>query len=50
MIRSDGGAGSPKAESKPARSAAMVGEPNESTMTMVWPAPSMPRARSGPRL
>jgi hypothetical protein len=44
MIRNDGGAGSPKAWSKVLRSLVIVGEPNESTMTIVVPRPVTPRA------
>ena len=36
------GSGSPHCSSKTCRSFAMVGEPNESTITMVRPAPVMP--------
>ena len=36
------GSGNPHCWSKTCRSVAMVGEPNESTMTMVRPAPVMP--------
>ena len=39
--------GSLKYASKCARSLAIVGEPNESTITMVWPAPVMPGRVSG---
>ena len=44
---SDGGAGRPNSWSKYARSCSMDGEPNGSTMTIVWPRPSMPRRSSG---
>jgi hypothetical protein len=46
MILKLGGAGRPYAWSKTARSLAIVGDPNESTMTIVWPCPSMPLAYS----
>ena len=36
----DGGAGIPKRASKSARSLAIVGLPNASTITIVWPEPS----------
>src|SRR5277367_5968342 len=49
MTRSDAGARSPVPASNFARSAAIVGEPKESTMTMVCPVPSMPRCHSGRR-
>jgi hypothetical protein len=38
----DGGAGSPKVASNVARSAAIVGEPNESTIAIVVPLPLSP--------
>jgi len=44
MTVSDGGAGRPKSPSKRARSAATVGEPNESTITIVRPLPVRPAA------
>ncbi len=44
MTFSDGGAGRPAALSKIARSLATVGEPYESTMTIVWPLPVIPLA------
>jgi len=50
MTLSDGGAGRPKVWSKTFRSFWIVGEPNESTMTMVWPRPVTPRWYSGFRL
>ena len=43
---SDGGSGRPVARSKTFRSCRTVGEPNESTMTIVWPLPVMPRRAS----
>ena len=49
MIVNDGGAGSPNCLSKTARSCLIVGEPNESTITIVSPWPVMPRSYSGPR-
>src|ERR1700684_3183158 len=39
MIGKDGGAGSPNCPSKVARSLTIVGEPKESTMTIVAPWP-----------
>ena len=49
MIVNDGGAGSLNCWSKTARSCLIVGEPNESTITIVSPLPVTPRAYSGPR-
>ena len=49
MIFSDGGAGRPKSESNFARSWVIVGEPNESTIAIVRPAPFCPAAYSGAR-
>ena len=48
MTVSDGGAGRPNVLSKTARSWPTVGEPNESTMMIVWPFPSIPSSNSGP--
>jgi hypothetical protein len=42
MILNDGGAGSLNCRSKTARSFLIVGEPNESTIAIVWPLPVMP--------
>jgi hypothetical protein len=50
MTRKDGGAGSRKCASNLPRSPVMVGDPNESTMTIVSPVPVIPRAASGPVL
>jgi hypothetical protein len=50
MIFNDGGAGRPKVLSKTCRSCRMVGEPNESTITIVWPLPVTPCLNSGARL
>ena len=44
MILNDGGAGKPNVLSNTPRSFLMVGEPNESTMTIVVPLPLMPCA------
>ena len=44
-----GGSGRPTPRSKACRSCAIVGEPNESTITIVEPRPSIPEANSGPR-
>ncbi len=49
MILNDGGAGRPKVLSKALRSLAIVGEPNESTMTIVAPLPVTPLAYSAGR-
>src|SRR5580693_3841267 len=49
MIVNDGGAGSLNCWSKTARSWEIVGEPNESTITIVSPRPVTPRAYSGAR-
>jgi hypothetical protein len=49
ITRNDGGAGKPKVLSKCARSARIVGEPNESMITMVWRAPLIPLRSRGPR-
>ncbi len=49
MIWNLGGAGRPKALSNTLRSFLMVGEPKESTMTIVVPLPVTPRAYSGGR-
>jgi hypothetical protein len=46
---SDGGSGSPKSLSNWRRSCAIVGDPNESTRTMVLPLPVRPLAYSGLR-
>ncbi len=45
----EGGAGRLKALSKMVRSWPIVGEPNESTMTIVCPLPSVPALNNGPR-
>src|ERR1700722_3160778 len=50
MILNDGGAGSLNCLSNTARSCFIVGEPNESTITIVSPLPVMPREYSGARL
>src|ERR1700722_8822507 len=50
MILNDGGAGSLNCLSKTARSCLIVGEPNESTITIVSPLPVMPCLYSGARL
>ena len=42
MILKNGGAGSLNCWSKTARSCLIVGEPNESTITIVLPLPVMP--------
>ena len=47
MILKDGGAGRSNSASKVARSAWIVGDPNESTSTMVWPVPVIPLLNSG---
>ena len=47
MILKDGGAGSPNCASKVARSDWIVGDPNESTITIVWPLPVIPRLNRG---
>src|ERR1700730_9006981 len=47
MIFRDGGAGRLYWASKTARSALIVGDPNESTITMVWPAPVIPALNRG---
>ena len=47
MILKEGGAGRLYWASKVARSAWIVGEPNESTITMVWPLPVIPRLNRG---
>ena len=47
MILKDGGAGRLYWASKVARSAWIVGEPNESTITMVWPLPVIPLLNRG---
>ena len=44
MTLKDGGAGSPNVWSNVARSARIVGEPKESTMTIVAPLPVTPLA------
>jgi hypothetical protein len=49
MIFSDGGAGRPNVLSNALRSWAIVGEPNESTMTIVVPLPVTPLAYSAGR-
>jgi len=46
--RQRGGAGRLKALSKMVRSWPIVGEPNESTMTIVCPLPSVPALNNGP--
>jgi hypothetical protein len=46
----EGGAASLKALSKTVRSWPIVGEPKESTMTIVCPAPSIPSLNNGHRL
>src|ERR1700722_15175685 len=43
MIVNDGGAGSPNVASKKARAPRIVGEPKESTITIVVPLPDIPR-------
>ena len=48
MTRNDGGAGRCQALSKTARSCLMVGDPNGTMITIVWPFPVMPWANSGP--
>ena len=48
MTRNDGGAGRCQALSKTARSCLMVGDPNGTMITIVWPFPVMPWAYSGP--
>src|ERR1700733_2712976 len=50
MTLSDGGAGRLNCLSKTARSREIVGEPNESTITIVSPLPVTPREYSGGRL
>ena len=47
MTLSDGGAGRLNWASKVARSDWIVGDPNESTITMVWPAPVIPWLNRG---
>ena len=47
MILKDGGAGRLNVASKTARSALIVGDPNESTITIVSPAPVIPLLNSG---
>ncbi len=47
MMLKDGGAGRPNSASKVARSALIVGDPNESTITMVWPLPVIPVLNRG---
>ena len=47
MILKDGGAGRLNVASKVARSDWIVGDPNESTITMVWPLPVIPLLNSG---
>ena len=44
MILNDGGAGRPNCPSNVARSLVIVGEPKESTMTIVAPLPFTPLA------
>ena len=44
----DGGAGSPNVASNSVRSDWIVGEPKESTITIVSPAPVIPRSNNGP--
>src|ERR1700728_2679212 len=50
MILNDGGAGSLNCWSKTARSCLIVGDPNESTITIVSPLPVTPARYSGGRL
>ena len=50
MILNDGGAGRLNCLSKTARSCLIVGEPNESTITIVSPLPVTPWWYSGGRL
>jgi hypothetical protein len=47
MIRNDGGAGRWNCLSKVARSDLIVGDPKESTITMVSPRPVIPWANNG---
>ena len=47
MILKEGGAGSPNWASNVARSDWIVGDPYESTITIVWPAPVIPLAEQG---
>ena len=47
MILKDGGAGSPNCVSKVARSDWIVGDPNESTITIVSPLPVIPWLNKG---
>jgi len=47
MMSNAGGSGSPKVWSNTWRSLRIVGDPKESTRTMVRPRPSKPRSYSG---
>ena len=49
MIRNEGGAGRPNVLSNTLRSSLIVGEPKESTMTIVAPRPVTPLAYTAGR-